>query len=113
MYNILTNRIRALVLQNTSTQALSSLKWFKLALGRDRPQENLGSTYGQGLWAWGGLAVQADCDTLYISLSLLSVSEAPKVAPVAKKFPSYNPHFKTEEEKKEEVSESQCLYQYL
>ena len=50
---------------------------------------------------------------LYISLSLLSVSEAPKVAPVAKKFPSYNPHFKTEEEKKEEVPETQCLYQYL
>ena len=37
-------------------------------------------------------------------LSLLLVSEAPKVAPVAKKFPSYNPHFKTDEEKKEEVT---------
>jgi len=36
-------------------------------------------------------------------ISLLPVSEAPKVAPVAKKFPSYNPHFKTDEEKKEEV----------
>ena len=37
-------------------------------------------------------------------ISLLPVSEAPKVAPVAKKFPSYNPHFKTDEEKKEEVT---------
>lgn len=46
-----------------------------------------------------------DCTSgLGYSLSLLLVSEAPKVAPVAKKFPSYNPHFKTDEEKKEEVT---------
>ena len=43
---------------------------------------------------------------LSISLSLLPVSEAPKVVPVAKKFPSYNPQFKTDEEKKEEVPET-------
>ena len=44
----------------------------------------------------------------------MPVSEAPKVAPVAKKFPSYNPHFKTDEEKKEEVTGysicSSCQY---
>lgn len=32
------------------------------------------------------------------------VSEAPKEAPAAKKFASYNPNYKTDEEKKEEVS---------
>lgn len=36
-------------------------------------------------------------------LLLLSVSEAPRAAPAAKKFPSYNPQYKTDEEKKEEV----------
>ena len=32
-----------------------------------------------------------------------AVSEAPKLAPAPKKFQSYNPNFKTDEEKKEEV----------
>ena len=31
------------------------------------------------------------------------MSEAPKEAPAAKKFISYNPEYKTEEQKKEEV----------
>ena len=31
------------------------------------------------------------------------MSEAPKLAPAPKKFQSYNPNFKTDEEKKEEV----------
>ena len=34
---------------------------------------------------------------------LLAVSEAPKAAPAPKKYQSYNPDFKTDEEKKEEV----------
>ena len=32
------------------------------------------------------------------------MSEAPKVAAATKKYQSYNPNFKTDEEKKEEVS---------
>ena len=35
---------------------------------------------------------------------LFPVSEAPKAASTAKKFPSYNPDIKTDEQKKEEVS---------
>ena len=34
---------------------------------------------------------------------LFSVSEAPKAAVAAKKFPSYNPDIKSDEQKKEEV----------
>lgn len=32
------------------------------------------------------------------------VSDAPKEAPAAKKFASYNPEYKSDEQKKEEVS---------
>ena len=35
-----------------------------------------------------------------------SVSEAPKMAAPPKKYQSYNPNYKTDEEKKEEVSTS-------
>ena len=39
-------------------------------------------------------------------LYYISVSEAPKVAAPPKKYQSYNPNYKTDEEKKEEVSTS-------
>ena len=40
------------------------------------------------------------------NVPLLTVSSAPKEAPAAKKFASYKPEFKTDEQKKEEV----CMY---
>ena len=40
-----------------------------------------------------------------------AVSEAPKEAPAAKKFASYNPNIKTDEEKKEEVCFQSLLSQ--
>lgn len=46
-------------------------------------------------------------------LLLLSVSEAPRAAPAAKKFPSYNPQYKTDEEKKEEVRDVIESLQFL
>ena len=45
-------------------------------------------------------------------LVLNAVSEAPKAAPAPKKYQSYNPDFKTDEEKKEEVSPL-YLYSYI
>ena len=40
----------------------------------------------------------------------LAVSEAPKVAAAPKKYQSYNPNFKTDEDKKEEVCALYCVY---
>ena len=40
------------------------------------------------------------------------VSEAPKVAVATKKFPSYNPDVKSDEQKKEEVGCCQASYYY-
>lgn len=34
---------------------------------------------------------------------IIEVSDAPKEAPAAKKFTSYNPEYKSDEQKKEEV----------
>ena len=55
-----------------------------------------------------------DVDTILLNLcrTYISVSEAPKVAAPPKKYQSYNPNYKTDEEKKEEVSTStvnRCL----
>ena len=44
---------------------------------------------------------------IVINCVIIIVSEAPKETVVAKKFPSYNPDIKTDQQKKEEVSKVQ------
>ena len=42
-------------------------------------------------------------DALFV-IYVMAVSDAPKAASAPKKYQSYNPNFKTDEERKEEVS---------